>query len=364
MTKNKLILGALALGLSVGAFAQAEKFVVLEEKTGTWCGWCPYGTVEFAILEDDEPNFIGIAVHNSDPMEVTSYDDQSAASFPGFGGYPYAVADRIEGDHAAYAGVGFATRETETPVAAIDVHGYISGDQLEIRILCQFDSQQTGDWRLAGVVTEDGVTGTGSGYAQANYFSGGSPLTGAGHDWQAEPNPVPAADMVYDHVARALGDDELNGVDASLPATMSTGVNYWYSYYVDIDPEWDLNNIHVVAMLVEPSGTINNAGKGDVASGEVGTVGLEEAAANTFAITAFPNPASEFVNLTVDLQEASSVSIEVINMLGAVVSTIETQNLAIGTHYNEINVAHLTEGVYFIKTTVNETLEMTKIVVQ
>ena len=117
-------------------------------------------------------------------------------------------------------------------------------------------------------------------------------------------------------------------------------------------------------MLVEPSGTINNAGKGDVASGEVGTVGLEEAAANTFAITAFPNPASEFVNLTVDLQEASSLSIEVINMLGAVVSTIETQNLAIVTHYNEINVADLTEGVYFIKTTVNETVEMTKIVVQ
>jgi hypothetical protein len=51
-------------------------------------------------------------------------------------------------------------------------------------------------------------------------------------------------------------------------------------------------------------------------------------------------------------------------MLGAVVSTIETQNLAAGAHYNELNVADLTEGVYFIKTTVNEVVEMTKIVVQ
>ncbi|MDC3351943.1 T9SS type A sorting domain-containing protein [Crocinitomicaceae bacterium] len=54
----------------------------------------------------------------------------------------------------------------------------------------------------------------------------------------------------------------------------------------------------------------------------------------------------------------------VVNMLGAVVSTIETQNLAAGAHYNELNVADLKEGVYFIKTTVNEVVEMTKIVVQ
>ncbi len=365
MTKNKLILGALALGLSAGSFAQVEKFVVLEEKTGTWCGFCPYGTVAFDNLENDEPNFIGIAIHNSDPMANSTYDSESAG-LPGFTGYPYAAADRIEGDHAAYAPDKFAIRETETPVASIDVGGYIDGDQLEIRIVANFTEQQSGDWRLAAVVTEDHVTGTGSGYAQSNYFAGGGygPLSGAGKDWHTEPNPVPAAEMEYNHVARALGDDAYEGVDASLPATMSAGVNYWYSYYVDIDPSWDLENIHVVAMLVEPSGTINNAGKGSVESSEVGTVGLEEDAANAFAITAYPNPASDFVNLTVELEEASAVTIEVVNMLGAVVSTIETQNLAIGTHYNELDVADLTEGVYFIKTTVNETVEMTKIVVQ
>ncbi|MFT5820269.1 MAG: hypothetical protein ACI8ZM_001508 [Crocinitomix sp.] len=359
MNTNKLILGALALGLSAGAFAQAEKFVVLEEKTGTWCGWCPYGTVAFAELEADEPNFIGIAIHNSDPMEVSAYDDQSAASFPGFGGYPYAVADRVEGDHAAYADVGFNTRKTEDAAASIDVVGTISAGILTIVVTADFEEATSGDWRLAAAVTEDGVTGTGSGYAQANYFSGGSPLTGAGHDWQAEPNPVPAADMVYDHVARAIGDDMLDGASGSLPSAVASGESHSYTYTVNVGADWDVAQLHVVGMLIEPTGAINNAGKSTA-----GTVGIEEDVANTFAITAYPNPASDFINLTVELQEASSVSIEVVNMLGAVVSIIETQNLANGTHYNELDLSNLTEGVYFVKTTVNETVDMQKIIVQ
>lgn len=292
-------------------------------------------------------------------MENSPYDDQSAASFPGFGGYPYAVADRIEGDHAAYAPDGFATRENEDVAAGVSVTGTIDGGVLTIEVTADFEEAVSGDWRLAAAVTEDGVTGTGSGYAQANYFSGGSPLSGAGKDWHTEPNPVPAAEMVYDHVARALGNDELEGDAGSLPSSIASGESHSYTYTVDVGADWDVANLHVVGMLIEPSGTINNAGKSNA-----GTVGIEEDAANTFAISAYPNPASEFINLTVELQEASSVVIEVVNMLGAVVSTIETQNLSSGTHYNELDLSDLTDGVYFIKTTVNETVDMQKIVVR
>jgi hypothetical protein len=50
-----------------------EKFTVGEEKTGSWCGWCPRGAVALAQMETT-PNFIGIAVHNADPMTISSYD--------------------------------------------------------------------------------------------------------------------------------------------------------------------------------------------------------------------------------------------------------------------------------------------------
>lgn len=359
MNKNRLILGALALGLSAGsAFAQPEKFVVLEEKTGTWCGWCPYGTVAFYDLEEDEPNFIGIAIHNSDPMANSYYDSQSA-SLPGFGGYPYACADRVEGDHAFYAGDGFDARKNLTPKASVDVVGIISGDQLEITVTATFAEAVSGDWRLAAVVTEDNVTGTGSGYAQANYFAGGSPFSGAGRDWHTSPNPVPASEMEYDHVARVIAENQYGGAAGSLPATITSGSTHSYTYNVTVGATWDPSNLHVVGMLLNEDGEIDNAGKSNVG---VASIGEEEV--SNFSISAYPNPASDFINLSVELEEASSVTIEVVNILGAVVSTIETQNLASGTYYNELDLTDLTDGVYFIKTTVNDAVEMTKIVVQ
>lgn len=359
MNKNRLILGALALGLSAGsAFAQPEKFVVLEEKTGTWCGWCPYGTVAFYDLEESEPNFIGIAIHNSDPMANSYYDSQSA-SLPDFGGYPYACADRVLGDHAFYAGDGFDARKGLTPVASVDVVGIISGDELEITVSATFSEAVDGDWRLAAVVTEDHVTGTGSGWGQANYFAGGSPFSGAGRDWHTSPNPVPASEMEYNHVARVIAENQYGGASGSLPATITSGSTHSYTYTVAVGGTWDVSNLHVVGMLMSPSGEIDNAGKSTVGVASIG----EEKVSN-FSISAYPNPASDFINLNVELKEASSVTIEVVNMLGAVVSTLGTQNLASGTYYNELDLADLTDGVYFIKTTVNDAVEMTKIVVQ
>jgi hypothetical protein len=45
----------------------ADKAVIIEEGTGTWCGWCPRGAVAMEDLIAAHPNdFIGVAVHNGD----------------------------------------------------------------------------------------------------------------------------------------------------------------------------------------------------------------------------------------------------------------------------------------------------------
>jgi hypothetical protein len=126
-----------------------------------------------------------------------------------------------------------------------------------------------------------------------------------------------------------------------------------------VSDSWDPSHLDVVGMLIEPSGAINNAGKSDAQ----GVAGIEVAEESIFDLEAYPNPASDIVNLKMNLQESASVTIEVVNMLGAVVATIGTQNLSAGTAYNIIDVANLTDGVYFIKSTVNSKVEMKKIVV-
>ena len=54
-------------------------------------------------------------------------------------------------------------------------------------------------------LTEDGVSGTGNTWGQANYYSGGTDLIGDdGVNWADLPSTVPASQMIYDHVARAI----------------------------------------------------------------------------------------------------------------------------------------------------------------
>ena len=67
----------LCLGLSVEAQTTFERRSVVEELTGTRCGWCPRGLAGMAKLRETfGDRFIGIAVHNfdtNDPMYYRPY---------------------------------------------------------------------------------------------------------------------------------------------------------------------------------------------------------------------------------------------------------------------------------------------------
>ncbi|KAK6022252.1 GHMP kinase protein [Ostertagia ostertagi] len=75
-----------------------------------------------------------------------------------------------------------------------------------------------GDYRLVLAITEDRVHGTGAGYNQGNYYSGGNiPMACSEYDFVALPHPVPAAIMYYDFVGRKtvpspedIGDQGIN----------------------------------------------------------------------------------------------------------------------------------------------------------
>jgi thiol-disulfide isomerase/thioredoxin len=361
MRTNRLLIGTISLFLTAAnTFAQPDKYVVIEEKTGTWCGYCPSGAVAMHNLEESEDKFIGIAIHNGDPMANSYYDSQST-SLPDFSGYPYAAADRVVGAHAASSQSSFNARKSETPSASVSVEGTVEAGMMTIKVTVEFFQAVSGDWRIAAVVTENHVTGSGSGYDQSNYYSGDAPgsLEGAGLDWTVEENPVPAEKMIYDHVARLIADDQYGGVEGSLPLECANGSIHDYTFVVPIDPSWSPANLNVIGMLIEPSGAINNAGKSN-AQGVASTLDIEK---NNFKLSAYPNPSSDLINLKLELDESANVTIEVVDILGAVVSVIETQNLSAGTALNIIDVSNLSEGVYFIKTTVNSKIELKRIVV-
>ena len=63
----------------------------------------------------------------------------------------------------------------------------------------------------------------------------------------------------------------------------------------------------------------------------------------------FPNPASESVQLTLNLEEANPVAIRITSMEGKVMKTIQHEQLAKGSHEMHISLNGLTNGSYFLK---------------
>ncbi|HCQ16789.1 MAG TPA: hypothetical protein DIU20_11030, partial [Cryomorphaceae bacterium] len=189
-----------------------ERIVVIEEKTGTWCGWCPRGLIGMDYMTTQYPNsVVGIAVHNADPMVVGTYDANIGTVAPG--GYPGSAVDRILGPDPNNVDLEDAYNERQgvLPQATVGISGLTynaTNGQISVDVSAEFFADfNNADLRFVMVLTEDSVTGSSSGYAQANYYSFQSQniaLTGYGRNWQTSPSTIPASEMHYDHVARGI----------------------------------------------------------------------------------------------------------------------------------------------------------------
>ncbi len=267
--KNKLqISGLIFLAIfflaPIRHFSQTnQKWVVFEELTGTWCSYCPRGIVYGDSLMHKYDNVVFISIHTSDPME---YDEYSLAS--GLSSAPSANVNR------KLLGTEPTTWESKRlQEMAVNPPAYISVTttydnltrSLSATISANFIQALSGDYRLAAVVIEDGVTGPAPGYNQSNSYSGGSTPMGG---FENLPNPVPAQMMAYDHVPRKLLGG-YNGQPGSLPATITNGSQHSYAFNYTVPTGYNPDYITVAGFLIENStGFILNSGLSTYLSGD------------------------------------------------------------------------------------------------
>ena len=147
------------------------KVVVGEEGTGTWCGWCPRGTVFMDRYETEYQQYwAGITVHNGDPMTVAEYDTPFSALI---GGYPSALVDRGSEVDPSGMSTDFFTRLAVAPAAFMS-NGATwdpSTRELVVSVTADFQIAGNNSYKMLCVLTEDGVTGTTSSYACLLYTS-------------------------------------------------------------------------------------------------------------------------------------------------------------------------------------------------
>jgi hypothetical protein len=324
-----------------------DKNVVIEEGTGTWCGWCPRGAVAMEYMYDTYPTrFIGVAVHNGDPMTVTEYDNGANLS-----GYPGCNVDRAMKDESVSSTLFegyFNARKDLTVPAAISATATWNGANVSVAVTSTFKTVfANANYRLGVIMIEDEVKGTDPGYNQTNYYSSTSQnlaLNGAGHNWQTSPNPVPAAQMVYDHVGRAL----LGGYDgqaSSVPATIANNqaVNYTFNYTVPATSKRYL--MSAIAVLIDnTTGEIINAAKVALTA-----AGVEEVV--TIGMEVYPNPASGSVNVKFDATSAD-YAVAITDLAGRQVAAKTITN-ANGAQSVEMPIEGLATGNYLVTVSSN-----------
>ena len=253
------------------------KNVVYEEGTGTWCGWCPRGLVGLSTMAHNytDGTWIGIGVHNSDPMAVTEYD-QAIGNF--ISGYPSGVMNRENVFDPGLSSLepAYLAAKEDIPLAKIEVTAK-TWDTVTRDITVEATSNFAMDltetsYNVAMVIVENGMSGTTSGWNQANYYAGGGYgdlINWDGRNWADLPDPVPAAQMVYDHVGRVLvgGWDGISGV---IPADVVYGTPYSYEFTHTLANDFDSENVDLVVLLIDANtGIIANATQVELEGGAI-----------------------------------------------------------------------------------------------
>jgi hypothetical protein len=331
----------------------AGKIVVGEEATGTWCQWCPRGAVFMDMFAADYHGFwAGIAVHNGDPMTVTDYD---AGIGTLIGGYPSALVDRVGDVDPSQMSSDFFTRLQTAPKGVL-TNGATWDPvtrTLNVSVTTEMMQATTGAYKVACVLTEDGVTGTGSGYNQSNAYAGGN--NGVMGGFESLPSPVPAAQMVYDHVARAIAPS-FTGQTGVIAATTSVGDSYTANFSFTLPSSWDETQMHIVGMLIDPQGKIDNAGYTNINEAvQNGYVGLDEQIGGINLeqmLTIAPNPATDFTNIALHILTSAPVSVRVLDAKGGILQARQYGSMQ-GDFEIGLNTANYAAGLYLIELEVN-----------
>ena len=288
----------------------AKKKPLIEEYTGTWCGWCTRGWVALEKLAADfGDDIVLVASHNGDPMEIEEYMEVQNKYIEG---YPSMLINRVANVDPYYGTDDYIPYYIKTDVeaaiadvapASIAVEAvWADEEKTKINISTEtkfFFEDENSSIAIGYILVADGLTGSGRSWAQANYYNeyaeeyGDDPYLG---DLTRMGSYI--TDMTYNHVAVA-GWGVANGIDGSISGPIKAGEAINNTFEADLngvligedrlssDPEdhvavLDLiqdKELKVVAFLInQNSGEVINANQTILVDPIVGISAIEEKA--------------------------------------------------------------------------------------
>ena len=160
-----------------GTIINFRKKLLIEDYTGTWCGYCPRVAYAIELVRDLTQDVVPVAIHraSSEPSSLI-YDPYNFAeaeglevSLGGSGGYPKGYLNRnirwtsLEPDHIDQA---VALTQGENPRLGLAMTAAVAEGNISLDVNVMFGKEFTNELKLVVYVLENGLI-----YDQYNYTS-------------------------------------------------------------------------------------------------------------------------------------------------------------------------------------------------
>ncbi len=212
--------------------------VLVEDYTGTWCGYCPRLAYNLEQAEQQNSSVIGVAIHDDDDM-LYEYAVQMESQY-GITGFPSGRINRTITWNESLNQI-FSFTETNQGLG-LAINSTLSGNSVSADIKVGYDTATSGN-KIVVYLMEDGLI-----YPQVNYYNSDS-----SSPWYQTGDPI--QDFEHNNVLRKaftniFGDEIPDG---------SVGGEYSNTYTLSIPSDVQNNSkLEIVAFVLDGSGTVLN----------------------------------------------------------------------------------------------------------
>jgi len=221
--------------------------VMIEDYTGTWCGYCPRVASALEDAVNQNGNIIPVAIHDDNQM-LFPYANQMENIF-GVNGFPTAKINRTStwNENFNQLTAYINTRQN----MGLAINSSLSGNTISAEVKVHYDLKVNSQNRIVVYLLENGLV-----YNQVNYYNGDS-----SSPWYQTGNPI--VGFVHDHVARTVFTDVFG--DAIPAANTETGATYTANYSLTVPASvQNTSNLELVAFVVGPDNKALNIQKADL----------------------------------------------------------------------------------------------------
>lgn len=328
--------------------------VLVEECTGTWCGWCPCGHEFITQILASHPKAVVILYHGP-PNYGSPVDPFAATGYPviqllGMNSYPGAVIGRTSGAINRTLWVSTVDAQAMLPpnVKIVVTNQTLNLDTRTISASIEATALQnlTDTYNIYYVITENRLV------SPQNFYSGCG--TAGVHN-----------DYIHNHVSRALVNGTQGELLTSTPWNQNTVLTKQLSYVIPAGIDLANIDLNIIIYKVGTPYSTNAAVQNGMTIPRTQMiltgVGSTEIVPTKYCLEQnYPNPFNPTTNIRFTVPKDGHASLKIYDMSGKEISTYLDGYVTTGSYNAPFDGSQLASGIYFYRLTAGDFVETKK----